>query len=383
MGNERPRFVMVVFLVLGVVTGGSASAQEGAEGPREGTAEGVSSEPVAAVLTFEEALHQLYAPRPEDRQAALRRLSELADPASVPNIVQVLRQDPDENVRRFAVIALGNIGGAAALEDLQRAAAGDPAAAVRQTAAEVVRRLGGTPPAPTEPVVPVVPVAPVPVVPSPVATLTPRPSGGIAVLESQGIDGAAGGQTEVDFTSGEAGLQVSRVTARATARDAWSGQSLNVEAVASEPVCRTPCRILLPNGYHTFLAGDYEFSLDARGGSQAWALEDESAGMRWGGIMLTGFGGGFLVGGLACIPLLGDGGSIDTMVYAFIGGGALLTAIGIPLWALSSGSAEMLPQAAPRVAANSDSGLYLVPGLAGIDPATGRSAWGLNLRLVL
>ena len=117
MRNGRVWFVLVAGLALIAVVPGAPSAQELPAEPGPDLPDGSASADPAPTppteLTFEQALHQLYAPRAEDRQAALRRLSEIADPAGAPNVAQVLRQDPDAEVRRFAAIALGNIGGVA------------------------------------------------------------------------------------------------------------------------------------------------------------------------------------------------------------------------------------------------------------------------------
>ncbi len=153
--------------------------------------------------------------------------------------------------------------------------------------------------------------------------------------------------TELEFHSEEPGLVISLVPLGAED----SGWQLfpGAQPDVAKPLCETPCRLQLPNGYYMFLAGGYQFELTAAGGVQAWDVEDESWGKFFGGVTLVSLGiCGVLAGGMVLgFAFLDDpystamvrGGSAGLVV------GAVATVVGGLLWSWSYGTANRRPVA--------------------------------------
>jgi HEAT repeat protein len=85
-------------------------------------------------------LERIDDPRRECRQDTVHALGEVGDPYAVKALIDRLR-DPDGLVRQLTCRALAKIGDPRALGPLRRAAAADPDASVRKTAAEAARRI--------------------------------------------------------------------------------------------------------------------------------------------------------------------------------------------------------------------------------------------------
>jgi len=196
------------------------------------------------------------------------------------------------------------------------------------------------------------------------------------VLESEGRTVEAG-DTELAFVSDDPGTSVMGgvVSVAGSGAGGPSGQV----------ACRTPCRMRVPNGSYVFRVGSHEFALAATGGVQTWEVEEANEGALAAGEYLTYDGIGALpLGAILTAAELGAAGGSETSVqaifgYALMGFGALSLAIGIPLWTLCGGSAELVSEtgAAGSIA------FALVPGPVALDPSTGRLAWGLMLALEL
>ena len=114
------------------------------------------------------------------------------------------------------------------------------------------------------------------------------------------------------------------------------------------PVCLLPCGIRVPPGRYTFLAGDYEFQVEAMGETQEWYVEDSSTWMFLGGVTLTGLGiAGVVFGAIFLGVAFADEPTNDGMLQgggAALGVGVPFTILGALLWAWSYGSAEQLQQ---------------------------------------
>jgi hypothetical protein len=197
------------------------------------------------------------------------------------------------------------------------------------------------------------------------------------VLESEGRVVEAG-DTELAFVSDEPGTVVVGEVISVAGTGAAATRTGQV-------ACRTPCRMRVPNGSYVFRVGSNEFALAATGGEQTWEVEEANEGALAAGEYLTYDGIGALVGGaIVTAAELGANDGSPTGVaavfgYALMGLGAVSLAIGIPLWTLCGGSAELVSE----TGADSSPAFALVPGLVAFDPWTGRSAWGLMLALEL
>ncbi|MBN1772073.1 MAG: hypothetical protein JXB32_12465 [Deltaproteobacteria bacterium] len=171
-----------------------------------------------------------------------------------------------------------------------------------------------------------------------------------------------GAVTELEFHSDEPGLVISFVPSGAedTGLQLFPGARPDV----AKPLCETPCRLQLPNGYYTFLAGGYQFELTAAGGTQVWDVEDESWGRFFGGIALVALGAcGVLAGGMVLgFAFLDDPYDADMLRggSAGLAVGAVAAVVGGLLWYWSYGTAERRPAAAtPPAVAFGPGGLVL------------------------
>lgn len=151
--------------------------------------------------------------------------------------------------------------------------------------------------------------------------------------------------TEIEFHSAEPGLVISVVPAGS--EDAGLENLPGMRPESAKPLCETPCRVRVPNGEHTFLAGTNRFDLTATGGVEIWDVEDESSGKFWGGVALVSIGiTGILVGGTVLgfafldepdsVPMI-QGGSAGLAL------GVAATVAGGLLWSWSYGSATRRP----------------------------------------
>ena len=266
--------------------------------------------------------------------------------------------------------------------------------------AQVESLAGVSRPAPAPPPPPPTPVAPAPPVPPTPATVAapppptapapppppsppPGPVSGPTVLESEGRV-VEPGVTDLVFVSDDDGVAI--------VGGATSVAGGSTEASGSPPsrggtvACRTPCRIRVPNGSYLFRIGTYDFTVAATGGSQTWDVEEENSSALAAGEHLTYDGIGTLVGAgiLLGFALGSEGGTADgiqaIIAYAMMGVDDASLAIGIPLWALSGGSAEVVSSDG---GSSSFTGLSLAPGPVAYDPWSGRIAWGFTLALTL
>jgi hypothetical protein len=237
---------------------------------------------------------------------------------------------------------------------------------------------------PTPPVPPAPPVPPLAETGTPTAVAPPPPPPppttpvtAPTVLESEGRVVEAG-DTELAFVSDEPGAIVVGEGASIAGASAAARQ-------AGQVACRTPCRMRVPNGSYLFRVGSHEFALAATGGVQTWDVEEANDGALAAGEYLTYDGIGALVGGaiLTAAELGANSGSPTGVAavfgYAIMGLGAAALAVGIPLWTLFGGSAELVSE----TGAPGSTAFALVPGPVAFDPWTGRSAWGLMLALEL
>jgi HEAT repeat protein len=93
-------------------------------------------------------LEELQQPDPKARKKAVGALGAIgkADPASIPALIGVVKNDQDAMVRDQAVLALLNIGPDAkdAIPQLSEAEAKDPDATVRSHATKALEKIRGT-----------------------------------------------------------------------------------------------------------------------------------------------------------------------------------------------------------------------------------------------
>jgi hypothetical protein len=195
MAMRRPTSVLASLATCVAIVPAGAAAQptEVGAGPAVVPAAGAetieATEPPTEPDAAAEAMQALQSPVPAERQEAIRALAESGDAAAVPALAGVLARDPDAEVRRYAVIALANLGGQSppAVQALQDAARNDPAESVRRSATEALARLGFQPPPPPPPPPPpaVPPTPPPPLVVPPPAEPVPVP----AVVEESYLPG--------------------------------------------------------------------------------------------------------------------------------------------------------------------------------------------------
>jgi hypothetical protein len=191
------------------------------------------------------------------------------------------------------------------------------------------------------------------------------------VLESEGRVVEAG-TTDLVFQANEEGVAV---VGAASAIAGGGG------APGGPIACRTPCRLRVPNGSYLFRVGNEEFAIAATGGTQTWQIDQGNESARLAGEHLTYDGIGALIGGAIFLAaeLGGQGGSETSysaiMGYALMGLGTVSLGIGVPLWAVFGGSAELVS----AEAGESGVGLLLVPGPVAYEPTTGSTYWGLGL----
>ena len=198
------------------------------------------------------------------------------------------------------------------------------------------------------------------------------------MLESEGrVVGA--GDTELSFVSDESGAVVVGEGLSVAGASAANGEGGQV-------ACRTPCRMRVPNGSYLFRVGGHEFAVAATGGVQTWEVQEANESALAAGEHLTWDGLGMLVGGALLVGTAYDpnwpdwedsGQAIFGYVMLGVGGAAL--AIGIPLWTLCGGSAELISETGD----GGSTAFAIVPGPVAFDPDSGRTAWGLALALEL
>jgi hypothetical protein len=351
-------------------------------------------------LSVDEVVPRLSAPDPAVRLAAIQWLGELHDRAAVTDLMTVLRQDPDPEVRRAAAIALGAIRDASATAALQESAQSDPDLEVRAAARDGVEALSPAPadvsaPPPQSNDIEWREVGPTGQQSAPIdATLSRAAAGPVTVIEDSGTAVEAGaGTTELVLESEEPGLPVSRVMMTGSV---VSSTGHRATMSASELVCRTPCRVQLAGGSYTLLAGNYEFEVQAVGGTQRWMLEEENSAGYWSGFALAAVGVVMLISGAAIASTgaltLGDSDIYLELGLGLVGGGVAGLAIGLPLSFLSLGDAELEEDSATAAAVRSSGSAVgswrsprwaLLPGLVGVDPASGATSWGFQFRLAL
>ena len=168
------------------------------------------------------------------------------------------------------------------------------------------------------------------------------------------VAAGAAAATELEFHSEEPGLVISLVPLGA--EDSGWQIFPGAQPDVAKPLCETPCRLQLPNGSYTFLAGGYQFELTAAGGVQQWDVEDESWGRFLGGVALVSLGVcGVLAGGMVLGFAFLDDPYSTAMVRGGTAGlvvGAVATVVGGLLWSWSYGTATRRPVAvtAPAVA---------------------------------
>jgi hypothetical protein len=191
------------------------------------------------------------------------------------------------------------------------------------------------------------------------------------VLESEGRVVEAG-TTDLVFQASEEGVAV---VGAASAIAGGPG------APGGPIACRTPCRLRVPNGSYLFRVGNEEFAIAATGGTQTWQVDQGNESARLAGEHLTYDGIGALIGGAIFLAaeLGGQGGSETSysaiMGYALMGLGTVSLGIGIPLWAVFGGSAELVS----AEEGGGGVGLLLAPGPVAYEPTTGSTFWGLGL----
>jgi hypothetical protein len=154
-----------------------------------------------------------------------------------------------------------------------------------------------------------------------------------------------GTTTELEFHSEEPGLVISLVPAGS--EDAGLQIFPGAEPDVAKPLCETPCRLQLPNGYYTLMAGGYQFELTAAGGGQIWDVEDESWGKFWGGVLLVSLGACGLMAGAMVLGFAFLDDPYDTAMVrggsAGLAVGAVATVVGGLLWSWSYGTATRRP----------------------------------------
>ncbi len=194
------------------------------------------------------------------------------------------------------------------------------------------------------------------------------PAGALGQEEAAAEPSAGRAETELSFTAVDTGLQIRIV-------DGSPGRIPDRD-------CRTPCRFRVPNGHYVVAAGTYEFEVGANGGTQHWAVEDDSGhllALGIIGILLGGGGLGVGIWGLAEL-LPQDDPSTEWLVGASVGtglGGAIFVA-GIVAAALYPGSAELR-----SFAQSIGESATLSPSVAMFRDADGAPGWGFTLALSL
>jgi HEAT repeat protein len=87
-------------------------------------------------------IKQLQDPKPGKRDEALRELGELKDPQAIPAIVEILKNDRNDNTRKFAAAALKEIGHPDALEPLMQALEQEEKTFARKEIIAALERIG-------------------------------------------------------------------------------------------------------------------------------------------------------------------------------------------------------------------------------------------------
>lgn len=175
----------------------------------------------------------------------------------------------------------------------------------------------------------------------------PAESGAIRVLETGGVS-TAGKTTRLRFESDER-VPVVRVLDTDTGYGTSTyGGTLSYYGERTQRLCTAPCVLEVPSGAYTLKAGDSllfggRFEVEATGGEQVWAVEDDSVGLGIGGILGTSFGlSGMVAGGM--LMLLRDESTEDAVPPGepILLASVPLTALGI--WALVAafGDAEQV-----------------------------------------
>jgi hypothetical protein len=173
----------------------------------------------------------------------------------------------------------------------------------------------------------------------------PTESGGIRVLETAGVS-TTGQTTRLRFES-DGRVPVMRVLDTDTGYGSNGfGGTMSYYGERTQRLCTAPCVVEVPSGVYTLKAGESllfggRFEVEAMGGEQVWAVEDNSVGLGIGGILGTSFGlSGMVAGGM--LLLLQDDRTKDSLPAGgpILAASVPLTALGIWMLVAAFGDAE-------------------------------------------